>query len=85
MAVTYNRLFLNFKSNQVNYIAKLKAENEQLKKGIEETIAELIEYQKYYNLPKFEGTENDYAHIKTDVYVKITTIKMYLQHTLNTI
>jgi hypothetical protein len=85
LAVTYNRLFLNFKSNQVNYIAKLKAENEQLKKGIEETIAELIDYQRYYTLPKFEGTENDYAHIKTDVYVKITTIKMYLQHTLNTI
>lgn len=67
----------------MNYISKLKAENEQLKKGIEEAITELIDYQKYYTLPKFEGTENDYAHIKTDVYVKITTIKMYLQHTLN--
>jgi len=31
----------------MNYIAKLKAENEQLKKGIEESIAELIEYQNY--------------------------------------
>jgi hypothetical protein len=69
----------------MNYIAKLKAENFNTFFQLLESIAELIEYQKYYNLPKFEGTENDYAHIKTDVYVKITTIKMYLQHTLNTI
>lgn len=67
----------------MNYITKLKNENEQLKKGIEEAITELIDYQRYYTLPKFEGTENDFAHVKTDVYVKITTIKMYLQHTLN--
>lgn len=69
----------------MNYIAKLKAENEQLKKGIEEAIAELIKYQRYYNLPKFEGTENDYAHIKTDVYPKFTEIKTQLQQILNAI
>ena len=68
-----------------NYIQKLKAENEELKKGIETAINELIDYQKYYALPKFAGIENDFAHVSTDVYAKITTIKMYLQNTLNTI
>lgn len=69
----------------MNYIKKLQTENEELKKGIEEAINELIDYQKYYTLPKFQGIENDFAHVSTDIYAKITTIKMYLQMTLNNI
>jgi len=67
----------------MNYIKKLENENTQLKNGLETAIKELIEYQKYYNSPKFNSIENDFAHVSTDVYVKITTIKMYLQSTLN--
>jgi hypothetical protein len=67
----------------MNYIKKLQLENTQLKNNIETAINELIEYQRYYNSSKFTSVENDFAHVSTDVYVKITTIKMYLQNTLN--
>jgi len=67
----------------MNHIKKLQAENTQLKNNIETAINELIEYQRYYNSAKFTSVENDIAHVSTDVYVKITTIKMYLQNTLN--
>lgn len=69
----------------MNYITKLKNENEQLKKGIESAIEELIHYQSYFNSSKFQGTENDFAHVKTDVYIKITSVKKFLQSTLNSI
>lgn len=67
----------------MNHIKKLQSDNTQLKNSIEEAIKELAEYQKYYNSSKFSGIENDFAHVSTDVYVKFTTIKMYLQSTLN--
>ena len=67
----------------MNYIKKLQTENDQLKNGLETAINELIEYQRYYNSEKFNSVENDFAHVSTDIYVKITTIKMYLQSTLN--
>lgn len=67
----------------MNHIKKLQTENNQLKNSIEEAIKELAEYQKYYSSAKFSSIENDFAHVSTDVYVKFTTIKMYLQSTLN--
>ena len=69
----------------MNYIKKLQSENTELKNGIETAINELAEYQKYYALPKFQGIDNDFAHVSTDISAKITTIKMYLQLTLNNI
>jgi len=39
--------------------------------------------QKYYSSEKFQGTENDYAHIKTDVSPKIQFLKMFLQGSKN--
>lgn len=69
----------------MNHIKKLQLENTQLKNSIETAINELIEYQRYYNSAKFSGIENDFAHVSTDVYTKFTTIKMYLQNTLNSL
>jgi hypothetical protein len=67
----------------MNYIKKLQEENAHLKNSLESAINELIDYQRYYNSSKFTSVENDFAHVSTDVYIKITTIKMYLQNTLN--
>ena len=63
----------------MNHIKKLQAENLELKQTIEQTIEMLIEMQKYYSSEKFQGFENDYAHIQTDVYPKISFLKMFLQ------
>ena len=67
----------------MNYIKTLQTENEYLKTSLENAINDLTEYQRYYTLPKFSGTGNDFAHVKTDVYIKITAIKTQLQNTLN--
>jgi len=69
----------------MNHIKKLQSENITLKESIKTAINELIEYQRYYSLDKFKGVENDFAYVSTDIYTKITTIKMYLQMTLNNI
>jgi hypothetical protein len=69
----------------MNYIKQLKNENEKLKNSIDEAISELIEYQKYFNSSKFSGIENDFAHVSTDVYLKITNLKTNLQSTLNSL
>jgi hypothetical protein len=69
----------------MNHIKKLQIENITLKESIKTAINELIEYQRYYSLDKFKGVENDFAYVSTDIYTKITTIKMYLQMTLNNI
>ena len=55
----------------MNYIKKLQEENEQLKKQLFVINQAAIEQLQYFTLPKFQGTENDYAHIKTDVLGKI--------------
>jgi hypothetical protein len=69
----------------MNYIKQLKNENEQLKNSIEAAINELIEYQKYFNSSKFSGLENNFAHVSTDVYLKITNLKNNLQSDLNSL
>ena len=67
----------------MNYIKQLKNENENLKNSIEQAINELIEYQRYFNSSKFSGIENDFAHVSTDIYIKITSLKNNLQSSLN--
>jgi hypothetical protein len=69
----------------MNYIKKLEEENKQLKNSIDEAINELTEYQKYFNSSKFSGIQNDFAHVSTDVYLKISNLKNNLQSSLNTI
>jgi hypothetical protein len=67
----------------MNHIKRLQAENAELKQSIEQAIELLIDMQVYYSLPKFEGVENDYAHVKTDVYPKISFVKMFLAGSVN--
>lgn len=68
-----------------NYIKKLQSENEQLKKNMEYAIELLIDMQRYYNSEKFHGVENNYAHVTTDVYPKISSLKMFLAGSLNSL
>lgn len=69
----------------MNYIKNLQHENETLKQGFENAIQQIIEMQKYYRLEKFQGFENDFAHVSTDVAPKLDALKLSLQITLNKI
>jgi hypothetical protein len=69
----------------MNYIQRLKKENDELKASMEYAIELLIEHQAYFNGDKFKGIENDYAHVTTDVYPKISAVKIFLAGSLNKI
>lgn len=66
----------------MNYIKQLQTENQELKNSMEYALELLIEMQSYYSSDKFMGPENDYAHIKTDVYPRISALKMYIAGSL---
>lgn len=59
----------------MNYIKQLQEENKQLKEQLKEINETSMEYLKYFSLPKFNGIENDYCHVSTDIYYKIDNIK----------
>lgn len=67
----------------MNHIKKLKEQNEYLKNSIEEIIEEIIFYQSYYSSDKFSGIDNDFAHVKTDIYPKLQELKTMIQNKLN--
>jgi hypothetical protein len=69
----------------MNHIVKLQQENKELKQAIEDAIQLIVDMQAYYNSEKFHGFENDFAHVKTDVYPKISFLKMFLSGKLNSI
>tara|TARA_R110000868_G_scaffold50875_2_gene161973 strand:- start:11809 stop:12018 length:210 start_codon:yes stop_codon:yes gene_type:complete len=69
----------------MNHIVKLQQENKALKQAIEDAIEMTIGLQQYYNSDKFKGIDNDYAHVTTDVYPKISYLKMFLAGNLNSI
>jgi len=59
----------------MNYIKKLQAENAELKGQLSEIHERLIDYMRYYNSDKFHGTDNDFAHVTTDVYPRLSELK----------
>jgi len=74
---------LGTKGNGMNYIKKLQAENRALKDAMEGLLEETINLQRYYLSDKFSAPGEDYAHVSTDVYPRITAIKSAIQSTLN--
>ncbi len=69
----------------MNYIKNLQLDNATMKQDIKNTIQQIIEMQKYYRLEKFQGFDNDFAHVSTDVAPKLDALKLSLQITLNKI
>ena len=55
----------------MNYIKQLQQENEKLKMQLFCINQVAIEQLQYFTLPKFQGVENDFAHVTTDVLPKI--------------
>jgi hypothetical protein len=62
----------------MNYIKKLESENKDLKLVIESAISEIIYMQSYYSSEKFQGLDNNYAHVTTDIVPRISIIKSIL-------
>lgn len=58
----------------MNYIQNLKSENQSLKNKLEEINNELIQLKAYYMSSKFQGFENDYAYVSTDVMHRLDNL-----------
>lgn len=62
----------------MNYIKKLQLEIIEKQIHAKNCYKQLLEMEAYYCSDKFSGKENDYAHVSTDVLVKIHELKMEL-------
>jgi hypothetical protein len=63
------------KPQKMNYIKQLQEENkerEELIKDLQYKIAELLIY---YTSPKFQGFENDFAHVSTDLLPRLVELR----------
>jgi hypothetical protein len=58
-----------------NYIHRLETENAELKAQLAAIQALITEQQLYFLSPKFQGPDNDYAYLSTDVLPKLSAIK----------
>jgi len=58
----------------MNYINKLQKENLALQLEIELIEFEILQAIRYYNLDKFQGVNNDYAYVSTDVLPRLMKI-----------
>jgi hypothetical protein len=56
----------------MNYIHKLQQENYELRETITALMTDVAYYQHYFMSPKFQGIDNDFAHVSTDVLPKLS-------------
>lgn len=69
----------------MNYIKKLEIENESLKASLEQLQESIIAMQVYYMSNKFQGVENDYAHVSTDIQPRLFGLKCLTITALNNV
>lgn len=62
----------------MNYISFLQDKNEAQGRAAAEAITMLSDLMAYLESGKFQGPENDYVHVKTDIFPKIREIRMAL-------
>lgn len=59
----------------MNYIHQLQNENARLKNDLSAARDRLIELECYLLSTKFQGVDNDYVHVSTDILPKITNVR----------
>ncbi len=62
----------------MNYIGFLQDKNEAQGRAMAEAITLLSNLMHYLESSKFQGTDNDYVQISTDIFPKIREIRMSL-------
>lgn len=67
----------------MNHIHQLQSDNAQMKIALEEARTQLIDLLVYYSSEKFQGSENDFAHVSTDIRPRINEVKNYIQNSIN--
>ena len=62
----------------MNYIQLLQDKTEAQGRAIAETVTQLSDLMAYLESSKFQGPDNDFVHIKTDLFPKLREIRMNL-------
>lgn len=62
----------------MNYISFLQEKNEAQGRAMAEAVTLLSDLMTYLESSKFQGSDNDYVHVKTDIFPKIREIRMSL-------
>jgi hypothetical protein len=66
------------KGKAMNYISFLQDKTEAQGTAIAETITALSDLMHYLESSKFQGPDNDYVHVKTDIFPKLREIRLNL-------
>ena len=62
----------------MNYIQSLREANNEKTATICAAVEELTNLMAYLQTSKFQGPDNDFVHIKTDLFPKLREIRMGL-------
>lgn len=62
----------------MNYIQFLQDKTEAQGRAIAETVTQLSDLMAYLESSKFQGPDNDFVHIKTDLFPKLREIRLNL-------
>lgn len=58
----------------MNYIKQLQEDKKELQNKLNEVSDELMNIRIYLSSSKFQGVDNDYVHVSTDIRPKIETV-----------
>ncbi len=58
-----------------NNILRLQRERNEAREQVETLRSELTELLAYFASSKFKGDGNDYAHVSTDIYPKLSALR----------
>ena len=61
----------------MNYIKQLQEENNELRENLRDIQTELNTLLIYYTSPKFQGFNNDFAHVSTDLLPKLVNLRNF--------
>ena len=62
----------------MNYINFLQDKNEAQGRAMAEAVTLLSDLMSYLESSKFQGPDNDYVHVSTDIFPKVREIRMSL-------
>lgn len=60
----------------MNHIARLTQDRNEAAAKLKAVQEELIALEAYLTSSKFQGPDNDYVHVRTDLLPKLSTIRM---------
>lgn len=60
----------------MNYIHRLETENRDLRQQLKDVQRQLLDIEVYLTTPKFQGPDNDYVHVRTDILPKIIGVRV---------